>query len=109
MPNEKRWTAPVKHHISCAPDPGSEAPNNSTLAVSYAISDIASVYENFVIQIVSELLVDGPSAPFYKSLIESGLGTSFAPCSGEKNLGYSCLFILYLKVRLFGSRKLIFS
>ena len=32
---------------------------------------------------IGELLTGGPSAPFYKSLIESGLGTGFAPSTGR--------------------------
>ena len=74
VPNEIRWTAPQKYNIHCANDPSTEAPKDSTLAISYAACDIQDVYECFVLQVIAELLVEGPSAPFYKSLIESGLG-----------------------------------
>lgn len=30
----------------------------------------------------TELLIDGPNAPFYQNLIESGLGSAFSPSSG---------------------------
>ncbi len=65
----------------CAPDPAS--PTTCTLAVSIAACDISDSYECFVLQILGDLLIDGANAPFYKSLLESGLGTSFAPATGE--------------------------
>ena len=39
-------------------------------------------YETFVLRVIGDLLIDGPSAPFYKNLIESGLGSAFSPVSG---------------------------
>ena len=46
----------------------------TTLAISYVACDIQEVYECFVLQVIGEQLVEGPSSQFYKSLIESGLG-----------------------------------
>lgn len=82
VPAESRWNDPKRFDITCAVDPSCPAPNDSTLAVSYAACDIHEVYECFVLQVIGELLIDGPSAPFYKSLIESGLGSGFVPVSG---------------------------
>jgi len=80
VPNELRWSAPRTADITCAPDPAS--PETSTLAVSYVGCDVSDSYESFVLQLVGELLTDGSNAPFYKSLLESGLGTNYAPSSG---------------------------
>ena len=82
IPTEARWTDPKRFDITCANDPSSPPPNDSTLAISYAACDIHNAYECFVLQVIGELLIDGPSAPFYKSLIETGLGTGFVPSSG---------------------------
>ena len=82
VPSENRWNEPKRFDITCAVDPSCPAPKDSTLAISYAACDIHEVYECFVLQVIGELLVDGPSAPFYKSLIESELGTGFVPISG---------------------------
>ena len=79
VPNEVRWSEPRKLRIECAPDP---ALPGSTLAISYLICDINDSYESFVFKIIGELLTDGPNAPFYKTLLESGLGTGFAPITG---------------------------
>ena len=79
--NEAKWGEPKSVHITCAPDP--TKPDSSTLAVSYLTSDISDVYEVFILNIIGELLIDGASAPFYKSLLEPGLGSSFAPSTGD--------------------------
>ncbi len=50
--------------------------------MSYLTCDINDYYESFVLGIIGELLIDGANAPFYKSLLESGLGKSFAPATG---------------------------
>ncbi len=80
VPSEPRWLEPRKLDIKCAPDPSS--PDTATLAVTYMGCDITDSYEAFVLHILSSLLVDGASAPFYKSLLEPGLGSGFAPVTG---------------------------
>jgi Zn-dependent M16 (insulinase) family peptidase len=53
------------------------------------VCDISDVYESFVMKIVSELLVEGPNAPFYRTLIEADLGTGFSPSTGKAlNISY---------------------
>lgn len=79
VPKEPRWTSPRRKHIDCPKD---DAMPNTTLAVSYLLCDIDDTYETFVLRVIGELLTEGPSAPFYKSLIETGLGTGFAPTTG---------------------------
>lgn len=79
VPSESRWTSPIRKHISCPPDPSS---TSNTMSIAYVVGDIGDVYENLVVRIISDLLLDGPNAPFYRSLIETGLGTGFSPSSG---------------------------
>ena len=43
---------------------------------------ISDEYDSFVASFVCSLLTDGPSAPMYKSLVESGLGSSYSPMTG---------------------------
>ena len=47
------------------------------------VTPIEQTYESFVLRVLSELLVEGPSAPFYQALIESGLGQAFSPVTGK--------------------------
>ena len=35
-----------------------------------------------VASVICTLLIDGPASPFYKSLIESGLGSDYSPNTG---------------------------
>ncbi|CAA17932.4 mitochondrial metalloendopeptidase [Schizosaccharomyces pombe] len=51
-------------------------------SISFLANDTSNVYETFALKVLSKLCFDGFSSPFYKALIESGLGTDFAPNSG---------------------------
>ena len=82
VPNEPRWSEPRSVHIHCAPDP-TQTERPATLAMTYLMTDINDSYENFTLRILSELLTDGASSPFYKALIESGLGTNYVSGSGK--------------------------
>uniref|UniRef100_A0A0K2SWQ5 Presequence protease, mitochondrial n=1 Tax=Lepeophtheirus salmonis TaxID=72036 RepID=A0A0K2SWQ5_LEPSM len=79
VPPQKRWDTPRKETIYCAVDPSNPG---STSTVAYLTCDAKDTYEAFALNILSELLTDGPNAPFYKSLLETNLGNGFAPCTG---------------------------
>ena len=49
-------------------------------------------YENFWLYILSGLFFDGPSTPFYKNLIESGLAPAYSPGSGYDMTSREALF-----------------
>ncbi|KAL8565467.1 hypothetical protein ACOMHN_049444 [Nucella lapillus] len=83
VPNEPRWTSPRHHSITCPPDP--MAPDQSkqtTVAVTFLLSDITDSYEKFVQQIVCHMLTDGETAPFYSALLASNIGSDYAPITG---------------------------
>lgn len=83
VPNEPHWTESRRSEITCRPDPFAPDPNKqSTAVISYLLSDIGDLYENFVLQILAELLVEGPNAPFYKNLLQANIGMGFSPVSG---------------------------
>ncbi|KAK7112412.1 hypothetical protein V1264_011876 [Littorina saxatilis] len=61
------------------------APDQSkqtTVAVSFLLSDITDTYEKFVQQIACSLLTDGETAPFYNSLLAANIGSDYAPITG---------------------------
>ena len=91
VPNEPKWSSPRKAHVDCPADPSGAS---NTIAMSFLTCPIEDTYETFVLRVVSELLTDGPSAPFYKSLIESGLGKSFSPMSGNVENVMTSIFLL---------------
>ena len=80
VPAEPRWSTPRREHIFCAEDPSGAS---NTFAMSYLVTPIEQTYESFVLRVLSELLVEGPSAPFYQALIESGLAQAFSPVTGK--------------------------
>ncbi|XP_062981703.1 presequence protease, mitochondrial [Elgaria multicarinata webbii] len=83
VPRQKLWDKPREHHVTCGTDSFTTDPKKQTMvSVSYLLSDITDSFENFTLNLLSSLLVGGPNSPFYKSLIEAGLGTDFSPDVG---------------------------
>lgn len=83
VPPETRWPEPRRQHIQCRVDPLAADPaKQSTIAVSYACTDVRQVYDSFVLKVVAQLLTDGPNASFYRTLIEPNIGSGYAPATG---------------------------
>uniref|UniRef100_A0A6G1SA68 Presequence protease, mitochondrial n=1 Tax=Aceria tosichella TaxID=561515 RepID=A0A6G1SA68_9ACAR len=78
------WDKARTVDISCPPDPMSATPDKqATTSISYLLpTQINDHNEMFSLQLLSSLLIDGPNAPFYKSLIESGIGADYSPSTG---------------------------
>ncbi|XP_013777070.1 presequence protease, mitochondrial-like [Limulus polyphemus] len=80
---EKQWLKPRTFKIKCQPDPLSSNPDKqTTVCKSYMLNDITDTYDSFTLNVLGNLLVDGPNAPFYRALIESGLGSDYSPVVG---------------------------
>ena len=62
--------------------------------IAWSVCDRNDVWQNFVGGLIGSLLADGASSPLYKDLIESGLGSEFAPGTG---------FWTYLKDSMFSA------
>lgn len=82
VPDEPRWSKPRNYHIYCGVDTLAQADSQNSVAVSYLLADVTNVFECFVLSVLGELLTGGPNAPFYKSLLEPRLGSSFSPATG---------------------------
>lgn len=82
VPEEPNWSEPRCAHIDCGVDPMASSEAQTTIAVSFKLINIIDTFETFVLNILGELLMTGPNASFYKSLLESQLGSSFSPSSG---------------------------
>ncbi|XP_050438210.1 presequence protease, mitochondrial-like [Adelges cooleyi] len=82
VPNEERWTTPRRYHVSCREDPMLPKDKQSSLSIGTLWSDITNVQETFELAILSRLLLNGPNAKFYKSLIEPNIGTDFSSTTG---------------------------
>ena len=66
------------------PDMMSEAEIQSKYCLSWLcdFNPSEDAYEAFCMQILSSILLEGPSAPFYKSIIEKNIAPSFCPGAG---------------------------
>jgi Zn-dependent M16 (insulinase) family peptidase len=98
VPEQTKWLAPVKKSIECQNDP--LAPfhdKQTTVSVTYMLEKITNTHENFTLAILCSLLTDGPNAPFYQALIESGLGSDYSPNSGYSNYTKQALFSIGLQ------------
>ncbi|CAD6217344.1 GSCOCG00004797001-RA-CDS [Cotesia congregata] len=83
VPSEIRWTSPRRKHITCKNDPLAPDPNRqSAFAIGYLCNDITDSQTTLELNILAELLLKGPTAAFYKSLIESNLSSGFGPFTG---------------------------
>ena len=97
VPDEPRWSKPQSDHIYCGVDPLVPAGTQNSVAVSYLLTDITDVFESFVLSMLGELLVSGPNAPFYKSLLEPQLGSSFSPATGYSSHTRNTTFTIGLQ------------
>ncbi|XP_065483596.1 presequence protease, mitochondrial [Caloenas nicobarica] len=83
IPRQKLWEKPREHSVTCGLDSFAADPSKqTTVSVSYLLTDITDTFETFTLSLLSSLLVDEPNSPFYKALIESGVGTDFSPDVG---------------------------
>ena len=66
------------------PDTMSPAETQSKLGLSFLLDTVPSEdpYEAFCLQILSQLLLDGPNTPFYKAIIEKNVAPQYCPGTG---------------------------
>ncbi|XP_071447240.1 presequence protease, mitochondrial [Hetaerina americana] len=95
---EPRWSKPREEHVNCSRDPMAPNPENqSTVAVAAACCDIHDLNETFLLDVLSDLLIRGPEAPFYSRLIEPGLGSGYAPATGYDSSTRDTIFAVGLQ------------
>uniref|UniRef100_A0A8C3XUQ9 Presequence protease, mitochondrial n=1 Tax=Chelydra serpentina TaxID=8475 RepID=A0A8C3XUQ9_CHESE len=83
IPVQDLWDKPREHHMKCGSDSFAADPTKqTTISVSFLLTDITDTFETFTLNLLSSLLVGGPNSPFYKALLEANLGTDFSPDVG---------------------------
>uniref|UniRef100_A0A8C6R7D3 Presequence protease, mitochondrial n=1 Tax=Nannospalax galili TaxID=1026970 RepID=A0A8C6R7D3_NANGA len=98
VPAQKHWDKPREFHIACGPDSlATDASKQTTVSVSFLLPDITDTFEAFTLNLLSSLLISGPNSPFYKALIESGLGTDFSPDVGYNGYTREAYFSIGLQ------------
>lgn len=98
VPSEKRWSAERHKHITCRPDHmAADLTKQSTIAISVLCSDITDIQETFELQVLSQLLIQGPNSAFYKTLVEPNVGAGFAPVTGYESQTKDTIFTVGLQ------------
>lgn len=98
VPSEKRWTTPRHEHVACRPDPmAPDASRQNSIAIAHLCNDITDTQATLELHILSELLLKGPTAAFYKSFIESNLATGFGPFTGYESQLKDTIFSVSLQ------------
>ncbi|KAJ8968610.1 hypothetical protein NQ317_011402 [Molorchus minor] len=76
---------------------GGDIEKQNTVSISLLLSDNTNVYETFLMQFLSELLIKGPNAPFYKSMIEPNFSGGFTPSTGLDHQPRDCVLTIGLQ------------
>ncbi|XP_076259664.1 presequence protease, mitochondrial [Rhynchophorus ferrugineus] len=98
VPKQSRWDEPRREHISCRFDPmGEPVEKQNSIAISLLLSDCTDVYETFLMQFLTELLIKGPNSAFYKSLIEPNFSGGFTPSTGLDTQSRDTVFTVSLQ------------
>lgn len=63
-------------------DPLNPPDSQFRTSVSWIMGDTSDVLENFSLSVISSLLMDGYGSPFYRNLVEAGLGPDYTPNTG---------------------------
>ncbi|XP_026474667.1 presequence protease, mitochondrial-like [Ctenocephalides felis] len=98
IPNQKRWTSPQSHHVTCRYDNmGAPFEKQNQIAIGYLMSDITNIYETFLLQFITELMIVGPNSYFYKSLIEPNISGGYNGTTGYESQLRDTMFVIGLQ------------
>ena len=100
--DEIRLTSPIKLEVPVPTDAVVTDQNKqTTISRAYLmvnqIKDEHADLENFALVVASDLLLSGPQAYFHESLLESNLGSGFAPGTGYSSSRRETSFAVGLK------------
>ncbi|KAI9332297.1 Metalloenzyme, LuxS/M16 peptidase-like protein [Zopfochytrium polystomum] len=81
----KRFDQPKTIRMQCPPDPMGDPERQTRMSLSYLTNDGTDAFETFAMRLIAYLLTDGAASPFYRALIETNIGTDYAPSTGYDN------------------------
>ena len=97
VPLQPRWGEARRERIDSPPDPMSpDASKQTVVASSYLLGPSCDVLNSRLLAVLSQLLISGPSSPFFRSLIEPNTGLSYSPGSGLSSSGRQSTFSIGL-------------
>ena len=100
--DERRMTEPLKVEVPVPAEAVVQDENKQgVVSVAYLmvnqIKDPDADLDNFALTVASDLLLSGPQAYFHETLLESGLGSGFAPGTGYSSSRRETSFAVGLK------------
>ncbi|XP_044265991.1 presequence protease, mitochondrial [Tribolium madens] len=98
VPRQARWSLPRREHINSRFENMKEPlERQNTVSISILLSDITEIYDTFLMNFVSELLIKGPNSPFYKSMIEPNFSGGFTSSTGYDTQPRDSIFTVGLQ------------
>lgn len=78
----RRFAAPQSVIVHGPEDAVGETTKQARFIKSFLTGPLGNLEESFALSMLSHLMLDGPAAPMHQVLIESGLGSAYAPGTG---------------------------
>ncbi|XP_018330906.1 presequence protease, mitochondrial [Agrilus planipennis] len=98
VPPQEKWTEPKEIEIFGRYESMKESfEKQNMISISCLMTDITNLYQTFLVNILSDLLVKGMNAPFYKSMIEPNFSGGFTQSTGFDTQPRDSIFTLGLQ------------
>ncbi|XP_044747595.1 presequence protease, mitochondrial isoform X1 [Coccinella septempunctata] len=98
VPPQKRWMDSKEEHIyGRFENMGDVIEKQNSVVISLLMSDITDIYETFVLNFITELLIRGSNAPFYRTMIEPNFSGGFTQTTGFDNQTRDSIFTVGLQ------------
>lgn len=98
IPPQTRWSKGKIENIPCRYDNmGAPIEQQNQVAIGYLLSDIQNIYETFLLNVITELLVKGPNSKFYKNLIEPNISGGYSSITGFEPSIRDTMFVVGLQ------------
>lgn len=98
VPAQKRWKETQRAHLNCRYE-NMRGPlvKQNFVSISLLMPQVNDVYDTFLLQFLTELLVKGPNAAFYKSMIEPNFSGGFTRTTGYDTQAKDTIFTVGLQ------------
>lgn len=98
VPAQKRWEQERRIHALCRYE-NMRGPlvKQNFVSISLLMPEVNNVYDTFLLQFLTELLVKGPNAAFYKSMIEPNFSGGFTRTTGYDTQAKDTIFTVGLQ------------
>lgn len=98
IPEQTRWEQQKFEHVACRfENMRGSLEKQNFISISLLMTQITNTYDTFLLQFLSELLIKGPNAPFYKSMIEPNFSGGFTRTTGYDTYPKESIFTVGLQ------------